>query len=273
MNRVLVNSIRCLRSKNIKDWDRYIYQIAGAIRSSVNASTGYSANYMTFGREVNKPHDITFGIAAANREQRTVDEYIAELEEILRTAHTVARKNLNQAQAAQKERHDRNVHLNLYEVGDMVHILDETSKKGVSKKLLPIYKGPFLVTKVLSPVLVVIQSYNKQWTTHHNKLKPCLDRPESLPLWLVRRRHVLLAGEEVSEIVAPEDPLTDIQHLFEVPATTETHEVLADETLTNMDIPDNDDGPVNEDEVSDQVAHYTRVGRRVRNNPRYRDFV
>ena len=25
MNRVLVNSIRCLRAKNIKDWDRYVY--------------------------------------------------------------------------------------------------------------------------------------------------------------------------------------------------------------------------------------------------------
>ena len=63
-------------------------------------------------------------------------------------------------------------------------------KKGVSKKLLPIYDGPFVVTRVLSPILIEIENRKRQKVVHHDKLKHCNDW--RIPLWIRRRRQELL---------------------------------------------------------------------------------
>ena len=68
------------------------------------------------------------------------------------------------------------------------------TRKGVSKKLLPIYDGPFLVTRVLSPVLIEIEGQKKNKIIHHDKLKICRDR--RIPLWIRRRRQGLLSLDD-----------------------------------------------------------------------------
>ena len=44
MNRQVLQMIRCLRDKNIRDWDSYLPHIAGAIRATVSRSTGFTPN-------------------------------------------------------------------------------------------------------------------------------------------------------------------------------------------------------------------------------------
>ena len=76
MNRQVLQMIRCLRDKNIRDWDSYLPHIAGAIRATVSRSTGFTPNKLMLGREVYKSADLLFGTDKVNRVSKTPPEYV-----------------------------------------------------------------------------------------------------------------------------------------------------------------------------------------------------
>ena len=57
-NRTIMQILRCFIRDYHEDWDVYIPLVAGAIRSTVNRSTGYTPNYLMMGREVMQPLDL-----------------------------------------------------------------------------------------------------------------------------------------------------------------------------------------------------------------------
>ena len=74
-NRILMDAVRCYVRDSKEQWDLHLPQIAGAIRSAVNQSTGFTANKLMLGREVNIPAYLMF----PNRRAKPVatDEYVA----------------------------------------------------------------------------------------------------------------------------------------------------------------------------------------------------
>ena len=93
----------------------------------------------------------------------------------MRETHRIAMENLKGTLLRRKRDYDVKLKQESYEVGDCVYKLNNAAKKGVSKKL-PLYDGPFIVTWVLSPILIEIESRKRKKVVHHNKLKPCNDR-------------------------------------------------------------------------------------------------
>ena len=77
-----------------------------------------------------------------------------------------------------------------YEIGDLVYVLDSARKIGISPKLQPAWKGPYVVSKVISPILFEVADTRKSFVLHHDRLKPCENR--SIPLWLCRKRNEIL---------------------------------------------------------------------------------
>ena len=71
-----------------------------------------------------------------------------------------------------------------YEVGDAVHILDEASVKGQSKKLRPPWKGPGIIVRKFSFYLFRVKLRNAIMVLNHDRIKLCRDR--TLPEWLRR---------------------------------------------------------------------------------------
>ncbi|CAC5374561.1 unnamed protein product [Mytilus coruscus] len=57
----------------------------------------------------------------------------------------------------------------------MVFKLDSTSKIGQSKKLRAPWQGPYVVIRVLSPVLYEITGRKKEMIIHHDRIKQCDD--------------------------------------------------------------------------------------------------
>ena len=55
-----MDAVRCFVDGCQKNWDLRLAQIADALRSSVNRSTGFTPNKMMLGREVNQPVDLLF---------------------------------------------------------------------------------------------------------------------------------------------------------------------------------------------------------------------
>ena len=80
--------------KNIREWDSYLPDIAGAIRATVSCSTGFTPNKLMLGREVNKSADLLFGTDKANHVSKTPPEYVVHLENVMKAWHKIVRENL-----------------------------------------------------------------------------------------------------------------------------------------------------------------------------------
>ena len=165
---------------NQQNWDEHLQQLAGAIRSTVNRNTSFTPNLMMLGREITLPIDLMIGTIETSN--LSSSEYVVRLKNILQQVHQLARDNLLSSQLRQKKDYDLRLKVKTYEVGDLVYKLDSAKKVGQSPKLQQVWKGPFLVTKVLSPVLFRVCDRRKSYVLHHDRLKPCEDR--DIPLWL-----------------------------------------------------------------------------------------
>ena len=169
-----------------------------------------------------------------------------------------------------------------YEVGDLVYLRDESVKKGISKKLRPVFKGLFLVIKVSSDLVYTIQDRKKQSVIHHNRLKHCEDR--YIPLWLRKLRSEVLQLNEsfdTSEVDFCLEPELNISDLFEDACADDisiTHEAFGEqsEELLEQDTPDvSDDSLFPSDPPVETVAPSitTRKGRQIKKPLRFKDYA
>lgn len=191
-----MDAVRCYTDGNQKSWDIHLAQIAGALRSSVNGSTGFTPNRMMLGREVNQPADILFPMKKPVHEVSPF-QYIAELEKAMKTAHEVARKHLKASQERMKRNYDLKVYTKAFEAGDLVYILDTAVVKGQCRKLSSPWKGPGIVVTKFSPYLYRVKLKNAVFTANHDRLKPCRDK--KLPEWLSRFKDNFLSDLQRSQ--------------------------------------------------------------------------
>ena len=154
---------------------------------------------MMLGHEVLEPIDLMLGTASQNLRQETPVEY---------------GDTLLSAQRRQKKDYDLKVHERKYNVGDLVYLINSSLKAGHSNKLKPIWKGPYIVIKVISPVLFRINGHKREVVVHHDRLKPCMDR--SIPMWMRRLRHCALDLDETLPYEDDDDELR-LTTFFEPP--------------------------------------------------------
>ena len=73
--------------------------MAGALRSSINRSTGFTPNRLMLGREVNQPAELMFHTPGLGEsEPQSPEQYIMDLAQALLESHEAARANLKTAQ-------------------------------------------------------------------------------------------------------------------------------------------------------------------------------
>jgi transposase InsO family protein len=181
-NRTLMDAIRCFIGKSQNDWDLHLQQLTGAIRSSVNRSTGHTANKLMLGREVNTPSHLMF--PQVTERTQDPDDQLARLTSKIEEAHTTARRLMKTSSRRMKRDYDLKVLTRPYKEGDVVYILDTAAVKGKCKKLRSPWKGPGVISKQLTPYVYRVKLQNAIFTTNHDRMKPCHDR--KLPVWLVR---------------------------------------------------------------------------------------
>ena len=194
-NRTLLQLIRCHLEGKVANWDVDLEILTGAIRALPNRTTGFTPNMIMFGREVRQPTDLMFGTFTSSESE---PQYVRSLRDRMQRVHALAREKIQATQRYQKRYYDASLLQQSYEVGDVVLKLNKASKSGQPRKLQPSWIGPFLVTTVLSPVLLRIRDRRRNSVVHHDMLKLCNDR--CLPMWLRRMRNRLLNLEEPEEI-------------------------------------------------------------------------
>ena len=193
-NRTLLAMMRCYLKNGVTDWDKDLSLLTASIRAIPNRQTGFSPNIMMFGREVAQPLNLVFG--NVNVERKEEPQFLHDLRDRLQRVHHQARENIRASQQYQQHRYNQGARQTKYVPGDLVLVMNKAKTVGVSAKLLPIFKGPLLVTEVLSPVLLRIRDRRKSRIVHHDMVKKCHDG--SIPLWLRRMRNDLFAADKKS---------------------------------------------------------------------------
>ena len=200
-NRTVLQAIRSYIGGNQRLWDVHLPIISMAVRSMVNRSTGYTANFLMLGREISLP-DQMFGVDMANFSHGDAPEDVVQLLQYMRRAHSAARKNLQSCQHRQKQDYDHKLHHTIFERGDLVYKIDSASKVGQNNKLKSVFMGPFIVLERISPLLYRITGRKRVSVVHHDRIRQCKDR--DIPLWVQQKRSQLLTDD--SENQAGEGP-------------------------------------------------------------------
>ena len=194
-NRSILQLLRCFSNDEQNHWDENLQLVASAMRATVNRQTEYTPNKMMLGREVIQPLDIILGTSKGQPQQ--VEEYVTNLEKSLSRCHALAREKLKETQKIQKKHYDSKLKTSYYSPGDLVYEINSATKVGNSKKLDKIWKGPLLVTEVLSPILYVVRGKKNERVVHHDRLKFCEDRV--VPLWVRKLRNRFFAEENLED--------------------------------------------------------------------------
>ena len=163
-------------------WDDFVGISVGSIRATVNRSTGFTPNMMILGREVMMPLDLVLG-----SDGEETGRGVVLLGPILRMveAHRTAREILEGVQRRQKY-YDLRKRTTIYKVGDVVLKKNNAGVLGSSKKLNPVWKGIWVVNKIMSAVLLEIKNNKKVCVVHHDTIKKW--GKSDFPRWVERLR-------------------------------------------------------------------------------------
>jgi hypothetical protein len=198
-NKSLMNAVGCFVDSSQENWDEHLPQLAGAMRSCINRSTGFTPNMLMLGCETNQPADLMFGVGKEQIYSGS-DEYVMGLDKAIRNAHEVARNTLNSTQKKMKLDCDVKILEKQYQKGDLVYVLDTAIIKGKCKNLSSSWKGPGVVLDRLTPYIYKIKFQRVILTANHDRLKACRDR--KIPVWLQKCQAQLNREENV---IQPKD--------------------------------------------------------------------
>ena len=183
-NRTLEQMLRPYLKPDKSDWAERLWHAELAINSAVQASTGRSPFSLVYGREPNMPLDQALGPL---RPGATPCPAATDLMERQRQSWAEAAQAVERAQARQAKSADASRRAVRYAVGDQV-LLDTSDIKlagSVSRKLEPLYAGPFRVTAVVNDNAYTLalpeQLRSLHPTVNVSRLKPYVDGREKFP--------------------------------------------------------------------------------------------
>ena len=165
-------------AKDQKDWDEFLPLILFAHRTSISEAIGDTPFFVLYGREVRLPIDVKLLPPVDDDVTTSVFEHRKRIVEKVELAQNLARENVQRAQQKMKDYYDRNSKQPVFEVGQRVWIYTPKTKKGLSRKLLHNWFGPYRIVEQSSPVHFRLRTENNKKVTfavHANRMKPFVD--------------------------------------------------------------------------------------------------
>lgn len=168
-----------------RTWDVSLPDLMFALNTSRHDSTGFSAAFLNFGREPTPPNTLYQENQSGNAhdQEETVGDDEVAIRELasrvtrLEEVHELVRVNIARAFSTQSHyynlrRRDWRCH-----VGDRVYRKEHplsSAVKGIAAKLAPKFSGPYIVHRVISPVIYDLKdgSGNLVPRIHIKDLKP-----------------------------------------------------------------------------------------------------
>jgi len=143
INRSLVPMIAKLNnSENGKQWYKMLGEVEYCINNTVNKSTGKSPSQLVFGLDQRGPH-------ADQVKEQAGSEVNASIISLV-NIREAAIERMQREQQKQKLYYDRRHKAPLkYQIGDLVMVKNFDSTPGTARKLIPKFRGPYEIKKIL----------------------------------------------------------------------------------------------------------------------------
>lgn len=165
---------------SVRDWDLFAPYACWAINTTVQASTGYSAYYLMFGRDPVQPIDHLLAPDRGERLFDTQQQYVERVQAAIRRAYELVYNNIATASAAQRrlfERRHRRAGETL-RVGQLVMVKRQALQ---TSKLTAPWTGPYRIASVDGNTVTVWTSPGRESNRLNKKrVKIFIPRPDDL---------------------------------------------------------------------------------------------
>jgi hypothetical protein len=179
-NAVILDTISHYVNECHTDWDKYLSAIQFAYRTApATNSVGFSPFFLLYGREARLPLDITL-LRQCEYPEKSLRDHIHVLISQLEVFRAISKSQAEENQSSMKARYDDHAQEVDYQVGDTVWIYIPQLQKGLSRKLMKLWCGPYLLVQRTGPVNFRVRNLanNKVLSTpiHVNRMKYAYDR-------------------------------------------------------------------------------------------------
>jgi hypothetical protein len=179
-NAVILDTISHYVNQFHTDWDNYLTAIQFAYRTApATNSVGFSPFFLLYGREARLPLDVTL-LKQCQYPEKTLRDHIHVLISQLETFREISKSQAETNQANTKDRYDVHAQDVEYQVGDTVWVYIPALQKGLSRKLMKFWSGPYLLVQQTGPVNFHIRNLenNKlvKAPVHVNRMKYAYNR-------------------------------------------------------------------------------------------------
>lgn len=159
VNRTLKPLIAIFSQEHPHSWDKEIQQLAFAIRTSINETTGDTPAFLMFGRDPRTPLDLIVGNPVHGPpplidDQGKIQDYRHQLMHNLRIAFSVVREHSEVEKLSQKMKYDKHTTPRVFKLGDLVWVamvVPQIGDNAIRRKLQPHYQGPCRIMEQLNP--------------------------------------------------------------------------------------------------------------------------
>lgn len=170
-HRTLAEYLRHFINNDQTNWDTFLKTAMFTYNTTPHSTTSYTPFELVYGHKASLP---------SNLKQEPIlnynyDDYLNDLKYKLQYSHKIAHENILNKKYNSKEQYDQRSNNQDFQVGDKVLLHDETVRRGRSKKLDPIWVGPYTIISKDSPVNYTINTGRRNLQVHANRLKHFYD--------------------------------------------------------------------------------------------------
>jgi transposase InsO family protein len=159
-----------LDDKKMQDWDLYLNYVCFALNSIKSRHTGFTANMIVFGKELNTPLSLLCENEEPNLDQVKNKSYAAAIREHHRMVKDItsrARKHAARDVGYADNTYNRNVRGPFFQTGDYCFVLVDCPQHKFSKR----WRGPYRINRVINDHLYVVEMQNEDKICNISKLK------------------------------------------------------------------------------------------------------
>jgi hypothetical protein len=171
-NKVLKQTLKIWADERQSDWDLLLPYALFAYNTAIHSLLQESPFYLDHGRDARLFTDVMLG--RVDDQPLGLHEYADEIASNLREVHQRIRDIMKEVN---DKRDDANVDesLPMFDIGDEVLLFDPTTKKGLSRKLVIRWRGPYVVIEKHSPVTYKIMKDGNSQLVHVERLRKKLE--------------------------------------------------------------------------------------------------
>ena len=184
-NKTLVERLSLMiEQEDQKDWEKHIPQALFDYHNAVHSSTGMTPAQLHYGRPLRSPFDA-LALTPVGAKNQNAKEYFSSLQRRMSRQKRQVQQSLMHNMETRKQLHDRRLHYQPYEKGDLVMCRNFNCPKGLKPKLMmERWTGPWKVVQVRGPVNYRLtrrcRNKTQRILVHHDRLKKYHVRPSRL---------------------------------------------------------------------------------------------